>query len=133
MTRPTVEEVLSYRRHVDAAMMVLFERASATQRLAFEEMAELGLHHEQQHQELILTDIKHAFSCNPLLPCYAPAVTVRTQSAAPLGWVDYAGGIVPIGQRGVRRRGGPRRTVSRSTMKGRAIWSCSRPIGSLRG
>jgi ergothioneine biosynthesis protein EgtB len=98
LTRPTVADVLTYRRHVDAAMLLLFERASGTQRLAFEEMAELGLHHEQQHQELILTDIKHAFSSNPLLPCYAPGAHGRAQAAAPLGWGDYAGGIVPIGR-----------------------------------
>ena len=60
-------------------------------------MAELGLHHEQQHQELILTDIKHAFSCNPLLPCYLPAAPIAVKAAPPLGWADYAGGIVPIG------------------------------------
>jgi len=97
LTRPTLDEVLAYRRHVDAAMTRLFERAGQAERLAFEGVGELGLHHEQQHQELILTDIKHAFSCNPLLPAYVAAAPVPVQSAAPLTWVDYAGGIVPIG------------------------------------
>jgi ergothioneine biosynthesis protein EgtB len=97
LTRPTVQEVLEYRHHVDAAMERLFERAGQTERMAFEALAELGLHHEHQHQELILTDIKHAFSCNPLLPSYVPAAPVAVKTAAPLGWIDFAGGIVPIG------------------------------------
>jgi ergothioneine biosynthesis protein EgtB len=97
LTRPSVEDVLAYRGHVDAAMERLFTRAGQAERLAFENAAELGLHHEQQHQELILTDIKHAFSCNPLLPRYLPAAPLAVKSAAPLGWADYAGGIMPIG------------------------------------
>src|SRR6202158_1901738 len=66
LTRPALKELLKYRRHVDAAMAELFGRAGEAARSAFEDIAELGLHHEQQHQELILTDIKHAFSCNPM-------------------------------------------------------------------
>ena len=104
LTRPTVQDVMKYRRHVDAAMERLFERAGEAERMAFESLAELGLHHEQQHQELILTDIKHAVSCNPLLPVYVPAAPAAVKAApaavktAPaLGWVDFAGGIVPIG------------------------------------
>jgi len=97
LTRPTVEDVLTYRRHVDAAIARLFEESSRTERLAFEALAELGLHHEQQHQELLLTDIKHAFSCNPLLPCYRPPFAPAVRSAPPLAWTDHAGGIVPIG------------------------------------
>jgi len=57
----------------------------------------LGLHHEQQHQELILTDIKHLFSCNPLLPAYAPPVVAAVADATPLEWVAFAGGIIPVG------------------------------------
>src|ERR1017187_7731883 len=97
LTRPTVQDVLKYRHHVDAAMARLFERAGQAERLAFEDLAELGLNHEQQHQELILTDIKHAFSCNPLLPCYLPATPTAVKTAPALGWADHAGGIVPIG------------------------------------
>jgi len=100
LTRPTAEEVLAYRRHVDTAMERLFAHSGQTERLKFEDLAELGLNHEQQHQELILTDIKHAFSCNPLLPTYVPAVPAAVKSAPPLGWADYAGGIVPIGHAG---------------------------------
>jgi len=97
LTRPTIGEVLAYRGHVDEAMARLFETASRTERARFEDMAELGLHHEQQHQELILTDIKHAFSCNPLLPVYAPPVIVAVAEAKPPEWVAFAGGIIPVG------------------------------------
>jgi ergothioneine biosynthesis protein EgtB len=97
LTRPTLDEVVSYRRHVDEAMAQLFEHTPETRRAAFEDIAELGLHHEQQHQELILTDIKHAFSRNRLLPRYTPASPIPVKSAPPLGWADFAGGIVPIG------------------------------------
>ena len=97
LTRPTVSEVLAYRRHVDDAIMRLFQTASRTERAQFEAVAELGLHHEQQHQELILTDIKHAFSCNPLLPHYLPPVQTTATPPQPLNWVAFAGGIIPIG------------------------------------
>ena len=79
-------------------MARLFERTPEARRVGFEDIAELGLHHEQQHQELILTDIKHLFSCSRLLPRYTPAAPVPVKSApSPLGWADFAGGIVPIG------------------------------------
>ncbi|NNF61248.1 MAG: ergothioneine biosynthesis protein EgtB, partial [Gammaproteobacteria bacterium] len=64
LSRPTLAEVMAYREHVDAAMASLL--ADPDDETAF--LAELGLNHEQQHQELILTDIKHVFSCNPLRP-----------------------------------------------------------------
>jgi ergothioneine biosynthesis protein EgtB len=64
-----------------------------------EPLITLGLHHEQQHQELILTDIKHAFFANPLLPAYLTKVQQR-QTPQPLEWVAHPGGIVPIGHAG---------------------------------
>ncbi len=66
LSRPGIEAVAAYRAHVDAAMERLLEMCA-------EEVAQLvvmGLHHEQQHQELLLTDIKHAFACSPLFPVY---------------------------------------------------------------
>ena len=68
LSRPTVSEILKYRDHVDEQMMELIERNPGNSELDF--LLELGLHHEQQHQELILTDIKHALSHNPLRPAY---------------------------------------------------------------
>ena len=70
ISRPTVPEVLAYRRHVDGAVhdLLVCEDAELVARLA--PLVELGLHHEQQHQELILSDIKHVLSVNPLRPAY---------------------------------------------------------------
>ena len=101
LTRPSLADVLAYRAHVDEGIRRLFDQASSSERAAFEPLAELGLHHEQQHQELILTDIKHAFSCNPLLPAYRPPLSeLIPGTAAPLEWAGFAGGIVPIGHSG---------------------------------
>ncbi|GAA0560594.1 ergothioneine biosynthesis protein EgtB [Rhizomicrobium electricum] len=91
LSRPSLREVLDYRAHVDAAMakVVVDPRVAA--------LIELGLHHEQQHQELILTDIKHAFSKNPLLPPYCPASPAIAVSAPPLSWWQFEGGTIDIG------------------------------------
>ncbi|MEJ2258180.1 MAG: DinB family protein, partial [Woeseiaceae bacterium] len=66
LSRPTVGEIMNYRRHVDEAMSRLLANRGDDPELAF--LVTLGLNHEQQHQELMLTDIKHVFSCNPLKP-----------------------------------------------------------------
>jgi len=100
LSRPSVADVLAYRKHVDTAMIRLFRRASRTSRMGFEAITELGLHHEQQHQELILTDIKHAFGGSPVLPVYAPAQPAAVGTMPALKWLDFAGGIVPIGHTG---------------------------------
>jgi len=97
LSRPSVADILAYRKHVDTAMIRLFQRANRTQRMGFEAIAELGLHHEQQHQELILTDIKHALGSSPLLPAYVPPQPTAIGRKTPLKWMDFAGGIVPIG------------------------------------
>jgi ergothioneine biosynthesis protein EgtB len=68
LTRPTLEEIGRYRKHVDAALMRLLDRPLSRELRA---LVELGCHHEQQHQELLLTDILHLFSENPLQPAYA--------------------------------------------------------------
>jgi hypothetical protein len=70
ITRPILDEVLAYRAHVDAAMTDFFDAAAADTLEDIRYLLELGLHHEQQHQELILMDIKHAFSRNPFGPSY---------------------------------------------------------------
>lgn len=96
VTRPGVEEILAYRRHVSEAMAELIaagERGCDT-------LIELGLHHEQQHQELILMDIKHMLSCNPLRPAYRPAAPSSPRAAAPLSWREFEGGLVEIGHAG---------------------------------
>jgi ergothioneine biosynthesis protein EgtB len=108
LSRPGVAEILDYRRHVDAAMAQI----CAHGRLA--DLIALGLNHEQQHQELLLTDIKHAFSCNPLLPAYAQAHPSLVDEPASLEWIEHEGGAVDIGHGGdgfAFDNEGPRHTV----------------------
>ena len=96
ITRPTVAEVGDYRSHVDDAMGTLL-RSELPDEAA--ELVELGLHHEEQHQELILMDIKHLFSLNPTAPSYHSVVNPPA-SPTPLSWVRVDGGIVDIGHDG---------------------------------
>jgi ergothioneine biosynthesis protein EgtB len=100
LSRPSLEEVFRYRAHVDQRMAELFESAAA-RRLG--STIVLGLNHEQQHQELILTDIKHAFGVNPLRPPYreVPRVQDRREGAvAPLDWRAFPAGLRRIGWAG---------------------------------
>ncbi|HUG40679.1 MAG TPA: ergothioneine biosynthesis protein EgtB [Longimicrobiales bacterium] len=104
ISRPTVAEVFEYRRHVDAAMEALLESASGELLERVAPLVETGLHHEQQHQELMLTDIKHVFSVNPLRPVYggpeeAPDEAVAARPPA-LDWVARAAGLYEIGHAG---------------------------------
>src|SRR6516162_5760741 len=100
LSRPAVDVVAAYRDHVGAAMARFAEEASEDVWRDAAPLIELGFHHEQQHQELILMDIKHVFSINPLLPAYqAPRLHVRGQAPV-LGWLDFPGGLVEIGHRG---------------------------------
>ena len=97
LSRPTVDTVAAYRDHVTTAMVALIESAVEPVWGEVAPLLQLGIHHEQQHQELILMDIKHVFSCNPLLPAYrGPQLHVQAP-ALPLGWVDFAGGVKEIG------------------------------------
>lgn len=98
LSRPSLTEVHDYRRHVDAAMLQLLA-ADECDELTF--LVELGLQHEQQHQELMLTDIKHVFFSNPMHPAYAasPASAAAT-AAIPLSFSEYPGGIGQIGANG---------------------------------
>ena len=98
ISRPSVDEVLGYRRHIDAAVGELLQEAADPALLA---LVELGLQHEQQHQELLLTDLKHAFWCNPLQPAYRAAKAVRPKSSpVPLRFIRGGEGVVEIGHRG---------------------------------
>jgi ergothioneine biosynthesis protein EgtB len=103
LTRPGLAEVHAYREHVDAAMRRFIAEAAPGAWQAAAPLVELGLNHEQQHQELMLTDILHALSCNPLLPAYqaqgAPALRLAA-STRPLNWVAMHGGVVQAGHAG---------------------------------
>lgn len=95
ITRPTAAEVGAYRRHVDGAMTgLLADTSRSTGRLR--ELVELGLHHEQQHQELLVMDAKHVLSCNPLAPAYG-RLPWAAAPAGPEGLVEHPGGVVPVG------------------------------------
>jgi ergothioneine biosynthesis protein EgtB len=105
LSRPTTREVLSYRAHVDARLREVFAGevgASRARDLAAE--LTLGIHHEQQHQELLITDIKHILATNPLRPAYMerPASDARHDCvrvhAEPLEWVPFDGGVKRIGR-----------------------------------
>ena len=95
LSRPTVSEVLEYREYVDARMAELIDRNAGDAELEF--LVALGLNHEQQHQELILTDIKHALSCNPLKPAYRGDLQALPASTRPHEFIECPGGIVEIG------------------------------------
>ena len=96
-SRPTAEEILAYRHHVDAAMED-FSAGEVPE--AARTRIVLGLNHEQQHQELLITDIKHAFWSNPLHPVYAPGGIGAARQNAPVQWVNFPGGVVEIGHSG---------------------------------
>jgi ergothioneine biosynthesis protein EgtB len=96
ITRPGVAEVMAYRRHVTEAMADLIDRDDP----ATAALVELGLHHEQQHQELILMDAKHMLSCNPLRPAYDGAAPPGPPAASPVEWRARKGGLVEIGHDG---------------------------------
>jgi ergothioneine biosynthesis protein EgtB len=100
LSRPTVREVQAYRTHVDDEMLALLARGELDD--ARLRTVELGLHHEQQHQELILTDLAHAFWQNPLRPVYRErSPSTRTGACAPpRGWIDHPGGVARIGHEG---------------------------------
>lgn len=101
LTRPSLEEVLAYRRDVDERMLALCAGGmSAESFAALASLMELGLQHEQQHQELMLTDVLHLLSCNPLKPAYSDAMSVAHRPAAPLQWQSFEGGVVEIGDAG---------------------------------
>jgi ergothioneine biosynthesis protein EgtB len=103
LTRPSLDEVHAYRAHVDQAMHRFLAEAQGAAWQAAQALIVLGLNHEQQHQELILTDILHALSCNPLLPAYqadaAPALRLAAAPVAPR-WIALPGGTVQVGHAG---------------------------------
>jgi ergothioneine biosynthesis protein EgtB len=97
LTRPGADEVTAYRRHVDAAVIRFFDTTDDAKLASLVPLLEVGLNHEQQHQELMLTDILHAFAQNPIPPAYDPAwqFPVSTTSGDP--WLTLTEGIHTIG------------------------------------
>ncbi|HZX26874.1 MAG TPA: ergothioneine biosynthesis protein EgtB, partial [Telluria sp.] len=96
--RPSLDEVLAYRADVDERMELLLAARGAEPELA--RLVTLGLQHEQQHQELMLTDVKHLLSCNPLAPAYDNKPLQPRADAQPLRWIAFDGGVCAIGHAG---------------------------------
>jgi ergothioneine biosynthesis protein EgtB len=97
LARPSLDEVLAYRTHVDDAVMAAWPNLPQRAR----DLIELGCHHEAQHQELLLTDILHAFAQNPILPAVWPHPrNVPAPVPGPIEWIEGAQGIVEIGHDG---------------------------------
>ena len=97
LTRPSLAQLLDYRAHVDATMLAALPLLPAGART----LLMLGLHHEQQHQELMLTDIQHLFSCNPMEPALFPAPSAApVELPGPLHWMEGREGLVEIGHHG---------------------------------
>ncbi len=97
ISRPALAEVLAYRAQVNERMLAVLSKPSAALDTDLTQLVTLGLHHEQQHQELILTDIKHALSRNPAKPAYAKRWPLARIAPQPLRWHSYAGGLVQHG------------------------------------
>ncbi len=97
ITRPGMAEVRAYRAQVDGRVARLFAQGLAPEMVT---LVELGLQHEQQHQELLLTDIKHLLSCNPTDPVYHPPRLLAPGAPQPLRWCAFEGGVGEIGHDG---------------------------------
>ena len=100
LSRPTVRDVYAYREHVDTNMEQLIERCTAADRAEMINRLTLGLHHEQQHQELLLMDIKRNFFANPLFPVYAERPFEPDAETPDMRWLRMPGGIREIGHSG---------------------------------
>jgi len=100
LSRPTVKEIYEYRNHVDNNMIVFLINCSEEQLKEYSPIVEIGLNHEQQHQELILTDIKHVLSINPLHPVYSKKIEEYETEINPIKWIEFIGGIVETGNDG---------------------------------
>jgi len=98
LSRPSLEDVLAYRAHVDEAVGRLLEKGALSP--AQEKVVELGLHHEQQHQELLVMDIQHVLATNPLHPAYDALPVPPVVDPGPMGFLDFEAALVEIGHAG---------------------------------
>lgn len=98
LSRPTVAEIYRYRAYVNQAMLQLIETATEADWNEIYQRLVIGLNHEQQHQELLLTDLKYNFSLNPLFPAYREDLAIPvSQTQQPISWQAYAAGVYEIG------------------------------------
>ncbi|MFN7138304.1 MAG: ergothioneine biosynthesis protein EgtB [Limisphaerales bacterium] len=100
ISRPTVEQTFTYRTQIDERIAGFIEEISDEEWNRFAGIIELGIHHEQQHQELLLMDIKHVFAQNPLFPVYRER-TLKPSGASPaFSWIEFPSGIFKMGHKG---------------------------------
>ncbi len=97
LSRPTVSDIYRFREHVTEHVTELLDSVTDEELQRLEPTITLGLNHEQQHQELLLTDIKHILWCNPLEPVYRERDEAPAQTARPIEWLEFKGGLQKIG------------------------------------
>ena len=99
LSRPTVDEVMAYRAHIDNAMTSLLGDSDHSDQKTISARCRLGIEHEQQHQELFFTDLKYSLHANPLFPSYCSSgqQLFSTESDAPLQWREFSSGLVTVG------------------------------------
>lgn len=100
ITRPTVKQVFEYRNYIDENIKNFIEASPEEILNKFASVLEIGFNHEQQHQELMLTDIKHVFSINPLYPVYSEKENIDSEDISNLNWAEFNEGIYEIGNEG---------------------------------
>ncbi len=100
LSRPAVSEVYEYRKYIDEHIMNFIHKANEDELKEFAPIIEIGINHEQQHQELILTDIKHVFSINPLYPVYSTKEVSPIENVSQTEWIEFTEGIYDIGFNG---------------------------------
>ena len=100
LSRPTVKQIYRYRAAVDEAMQTLLANAAETSRPQIEQLVTLGLNHEQQHQELMLTDLKHVFAQNPMRPRYRELALPPPRPSSEISWLAVDEDVYQVGQHG---------------------------------
>ncbi len=100
LSRPTVKQVFEYRNFVDEHMLDLFENCSEEKFMEWAPVVEIGLNHEQQHQELLLTDLKYMLAQNPLHPVYKKTERPKVKSVPELKWASFNKGVYKVGHKG---------------------------------
>jgi ergothioneine biosynthesis protein EgtB len=100
LSRPTVAEVFEYRNYIDKNLLNFIENANEKELIKFAPIIEIGINHEQQHQELMLTDIKHVFSINPIHPVYSSKEVPPVENIPQSNWIEFKEGIYEIGHNG---------------------------------
>lgn len=100
ISRPTVKQVFAYRRYIDDHVLNLLERVSENEYRKWAPVIEIGLHHEQQHQELMVTDLKFMFSKNPLYPVYKKTDRPQADSVPRLNWIPFNEDLYHTGHKG---------------------------------